>query len=214
MCKAARRNCHFLSRAVRFLAGECGIRQFIDLGTGFPAQESVHKVAQEIAPEARVICVDNDPVVLTHARALGVPNDNVTVLAADIREPQTILGSSDVRELIDFSEPVAVLALAVLCCITDKEDPYRIVDAFREVIPAGSYIAITHIESTEQTRAAARVYDTANAPIVPRSRSELMRFFGGLDLVEPGIVSLSEWSPGFAIPNPRLPFLCGIGRKP
>src|SRR5262245_22543202 len=107
--RMAQHNRHFLSQVVRLLTEEYGIRQFIDLGTGFPIPGSVHDIAQDVAPLTRVVYVDNDPVVLTHARALGVPNDNVTVLTADIREPQSILGSSDVRELIDFSEPVAVL---------------------------------------------------------------------------------------------------------
>jgi hypothetical protein len=210
----AKHNRYFLHRCIRYLAEECQIRQFLDFGTGIPTHGSVHEVAQEIIPNARIVYVDNDPVVLAHSRALRVPTENVAVVEADIRDPRSLLRSSDVKELIDFSEPIGVLFIAVLHFITDDEDPYGIIDVFREAVPSGSHIAITHIEKTSETLQAARVYDRANAPGVPRSHYEVMNFLGGLQLVYPGLVSISEWRPEFDAPRQWLPFLAGVGRKP
>jgi hypothetical protein len=213
----AQHNRYFLSRCVRYLVGQCGIQQIIDVGTGLPTQGSVYEVAQAIVPDVRVVYVDNDPLVLAYARSLRVPNDNVAVLNADAREPDAILRSSDVRELIDFSEPVAVLFIALLHFITDDEDPRSIVGTFRAAIPSGSCIAISHVEKTRQTQEGAKIYGRANAPVVPRSRDEIKGLFDGLQLADPGVVCISEWRPdfdGFDRPNQTLPFLGGVGRKP
>jgi hypothetical protein len=209
----ARHNRHFLRRCVRFLARECGIRQFLDVGTGLPSEGNVHEVAREVDPDVRVVYVDNDPVVLAHARRLRVPSDNVTVITADVREPRTILRSSDVRELIDFTEPVAVLFIAILHFITDDDNPHDILGIFRETVPPGSYIAITHIENDPRNQAGARVYERTNVPAVLRTRAEISHLFDGFQLVDPGVVPISQWHPDSDTPGSELPFLGGVGRK-
>jgi hypothetical protein len=217
----ATENRAFLGRAVRFLAAEAGIRQFVDVGTGLPTQGNVHEVAQAVDPAARVVYVDNDPIVRAHARAL-LPSDGTTaVIEADMRDPQPILDHPDLRRLIRFDEPVAVLFMSVLHFITDEDDPYGTVAAFRDVCAPGSYLALSHItapeQNTEGATAAADVYKAkATSPAILRSPTEVQRYFDGYELVEPGLVRLPQWRPDDpedALKADEVWMLAGVGRK-
>lgn len=195
-CQANRR---FLGRAVQN-AVEQGIRQFIDIGTGLPNQGNVHQVAQSIEPDARVVYVDNDPIVLAHARALLATNDSTTVIQEDMREPAKILAHPEVDRLIDFSQPLAVLFVAVLHFVTDEEDPAGLVHAFTDRMAPGSQLILSHVthdgHPPEQVKVAEDVYRGATAPFVFRGREEIMRLFNGFTLMDPGLVRLSQWRPG------------------
>ncbi len=213
----ARENRAFLRRAVRYLAGEAGIRQFLDVGTGIPAQGNVHQVAQQVAPDARVVYVDNDPIVLLHARALLAGN-HTTIIQADLREPAAILDHPELREVIDFDQPVAVLLLAILHFITDEEDPAGIVTRLRDAMAPGSYLALSHGTADFRPEAilkAAQVYDRATAPLVLRSHAQIGRFFDGLELVAPGLVQVVSWRPDGELPDgwATSPAYGGIARK-
>jgi S-adenosyl methyltransferase len=215
----------FLRRAVRFLTREAGIRQFIDLGSGLPTRGNVHEIAQAIAPEARVVYVDNDPMVVTHSRAL-LATDNTLAIQADLREPEAILGHPEVRQLISFDQPIALLLMAILHFIPDDEDPFGIVARFRDALPAGSYLAISHgtrdipvrpdMSAEEMTEMGARVerlYQQTTAFMVTRTRAQVERFFDGFDLLDPGVVEIQLWRPDD--PNSMLPggYYGGVGRK-
>jgi S-adenosyl methyltransferase len=216
ICLANRR---FLGRAVR-LAAQDGIRQFLDLGTGLPTQENVHEVVQQAAPESRVVYVDYDPVVLAHARALRTINKTTTVVQRDIRRPAEILAHPDVRRLIDFSRPVAVLFIAVLHCLTEEEDPWGVVRTFSEAMAPGSHLVISHLTDDahpEEGTAAREVYDSATAPLIHRSHEQISRFFTGLDLLDPGVTQVNEWRPDSDFDRVRQGgewFYVGVGRKP
>ena len=220
-----RDNRAFLRRAVRFLTLEAGIRQFIDLGSGLPTQGNVHEIAQAIAPDARVVYVDNDAMVVTHSRAL-LAGDNTLAVQADLREPDVILGHPDVRELIDFDQPIALLLVAILHFIPDDQDPLGIVARFRDGLPTGSYLAISHgtrdlpvrpdMSADEMAEMGARVeqlYQLTTASLVTRTRAQVERFFDGFDLLDPGLVEIQLWRPGDR--NSMLPggFYGGVGRK-
>jgi hypothetical protein len=215
----------FLRRAVRYLAGEAGIRQFLDIGSGLPTQDNVHEVAQAVAPDARVVYVDNDPVVITHGRAL-LAGDNVTVVRADLREPDSILGDPEVRELIDFGRPVALLLLAILHFVPDDQDPYGIVARFRDALPFGSYLAISHgtkdipdrhdmtpEEMAEHARETERLYQRTSSPVSTRTHAQVERFFHGWELVNPGLVEIQRWRPDDATPALPGGFYGGVGLK-
>jgi SAM-dependent methyltransferase len=204
----------FLGRIVRYLAGECGIRQFIDIGSGLPTQKNVHQVAQTIAPATRVVYIDNDPVVLSHARALLAENDNTAVITADLRDPTALLGHPALRRLIDPSLPVAVLMVAILHFITDEERPYGLLHSYRSWMPPGSYLAISHADRTDQVEQAARVYEAASSSGAPRSREEVRGFFGDFALVDPGLVPLPTWRPAGRYGRwLEVPFRGGVGCK-
>jgi S-adenosyl methyltransferase len=215
----------FLRRAVRVLTREAGIRQFIDLGSGLPTRGNVHEIAQAIAPDARVVYVDNDAMVVTHSRAL-LAGDNTVAIQADLREPEVILGHPEVRQLIDFNQPIALLLMAILHFIPDDEDPLGIVARFRETLPTGSYLAISHgtrdipvrpdMSAEEMAEMGARVeqlYQLTTASLVTRSRAQVERFFDGLDLLDPGLVEIQVWRPDNR--SSMLPggFYGGVGRK-
>jgi hypothetical protein len=209
----------FLRRVVRFLAGEAGIRQFIDLGTGLPSQGNVHEVAHQVTPDARVVYVDNDPIVHAHANAL-LAGDSTTVLLADLREADAILGHPAVQQVIDFGQPIAVLMLAVLHLIADADDPAGIVARFRDAMAPGSYLAISHGTADinpEAARKAAERFASAPtaAPYVHRTRAEIERFFDGFDLVEPGLVQIPLWRPDGELPDylNLVNGYGGVGRK-
>jgi SAM-dependent methyltransferase len=191
-------NRRFLQRVVRFLVGE-GIRQFIDIGAGLPTQGSVHEIAREEAPDVRVVYVDNDPIVLAHATALLNANDTVTVVQADLRRPQEILDHPELRRLIDFTEPVAILLVAVLHGVTDEEDPAGILRTLREAMAPGSYLAISHGTTDgpdpEAMAQVVRIFEQATTPAVHRSREQISAFFDGFNLVEPGLVRPWQWRP-------------------
>jgi hypothetical protein len=217
----ARENRKFLGRSVRYLTAEAGIRQFIDVGTGLPTQGNVHEVAQAVDPTARVVYVDNDPIVRAHADALLPSNGTTTVIEADMRDPGPILDHPDLNRLIDFSEPVAVLFMSVLHFITDEEDPYGLVAAFRDRSVPGSHLALSHITSPEQNTdgaaAAADVYKSrATSPAILRTPKEIGSLFDGYELVEPGLVFLPQWRPDTPAADANANsvwMLCGVGRR-
>ncbi|MGW0661021.1 SAM-dependent methyltransferase [Streptodolium elevatio] len=188
----------FLRRAVRF-AAERGMTQFLDIGTGLPTEGSVHEVAQAIRPETRVAYVDNDPVVLAHARALmpGDPRGRVTYTQADAREPDKVIGAADVGEVVDFDQPVVVVLAMLLHFIRDEEDPAGIVARLREAMAPGSMLIVSHVtyRSEELKHLAEEVYERTNSPVVPRTREEIAALLDGFDLVDPGLVRIPLWRP-------------------
>ena len=212
-------NRRFLGRAVELLAN-AGIRQFLDLGTGLPSQNNVHEVAQRVCPDARVVYVDNDPVVLAHARALLATDKSTAVIGEDMREPEPILAHPTVQRMLDFSQPVAVMFVATLQFVTDDQDPWAIVSAMTEPLVPGSYLALSHL--TLDGRPADLVtdiqesYKNASAPMVFRSRDAITRFFDGFELADPGVVPLTEWrSDELERARPGGEWLLGgVGRKP
>ncbi|WP_328375188.1 SAM-dependent methyltransferase [Micromonospora zamorensis] len=198
---AALENRRFLQRAVGFLTREAGIRQFLDIGTGIPTADNTHEVAQAIAPESRVVYVDNDPIVLAHARALlsSSPQGATAYIDADLRDPARILAHPELRRTIDLSRPVALMLVAVLHFVPDGDDPYALVRHLLDALPAGSWLAASHATHeylppavAEQARAAARG-GGPHGLINLRTRDEFSRFFVDLDVVEPGITSVAEW---------------------
>jgi S-adenosyl methyltransferase len=221
----ARADRAFLGRAVTYMAGEAGIRQFLDIGTGLPTLNNTHEVAQHVAPESRIVYVDNDPLVLVHARALltSTPEGACGYIEADLREPEKIL--NETAATLDFGKPVAITLLGILHFIADHDEAYQIVMRLLDAVPSGSYMALTHAtldpsfgEATAEANAEAQEYWNENAavPITPRTREQVLRFFDGLDLVAPGLVSMSRWRPEpspFGEP-PEVAGFCGVGRKP
>jgi hypothetical protein len=197
---SVRANRAFLARAVRFLTAEAGIRQFLDIGTGVPASSNTHEVAQSVAPQCRVVYVDYDPVVLTHARALltSAPEGVTDYIDADLRDPSKII--QEAARTLDFSQPVAVMLIAIMHLIVDADDPHGIVGRLMAAVPAGSYLALSQVASdieAEQMAEAARRYNRlAHETQRHRSHDEVVRFFDGLDLLEPGLVAVHEWRPG------------------
>ncbi|ADU11058.1 protein of unknown function DUF574 [Micromonospora sp. L5] len=223
---SALENRRFLRRAVRHLAGEAGIRQFLDIGTGIPTADNTHEVAQSTDPRARVVYVDNDPIVLAHARALltSSPEGATAYLDADLRDPERILAHPDLRRTLDLSQPVALMLLAVLHFVPDGEDPYAIVGRLLDALPAGSYLAASHATHDylpEELAAEAKAAARGGGPhgvINLRSREEVVRFFDGLELVEPGVCSVAEWrADGEPEPRPSVVDVSmygGVARKP
>jgi hypothetical protein len=215
--RLARANRRFLTRAVWFMAAH-GIRQYIDLGTGMPTSPNVHEVARQAIPDARVVYVDNDPVVTVHSQALRVTNDGVIAIGGDIRCPQDILSHPELADLIDFAEPVGILFISVLHFISPDQDLAGIVAAFRWRMAAGSYLAISHAATDGADPGVlaeiAQVYQEATSPAVPRPACQIQELFTGLDLVEPGLVDVSQWRPDIRARATRLRVLGGVGRKP
>jgi hypothetical protein len=209
----------FLGRAVRFLA-RTGIRQFIDIGAGLPTQANVHEVAHQVDPAARVVYVDNDPVIRVHGQALLHSVDTATIIEADLRDPDKILEHPELCAFIDFSEPVAVLLVGILHFIADFEDPYGIVCHVGARLVPGSHLAISHA-TMEPGRAAnnrvTSVYSQATAPLVPRGHAEIWRFFDGFEPVEPGVVYAPQWRPDSPFTEVIDPasshILVGVARK-
>lgn len=194
---SARANRAFLARVVHYLAADCGIRQFLDIGTGLPAPDNTHDVAQQVAPDCRVVYCDNDPLVLAHARALLVSKHAGTCayVDADVRDTATIL--EQVTRTLDFTHPVAVLLLAILHFLPDADDPGKVVAALAEGLAPGSCIAISHLTADfapEQVGAAVQAYNAqAPVPVAPRTHAQVTALFGGLSLVAPGVVKVTEW---------------------
>jgi SAM-dependent methyltransferase len=212
------RNRAFLARAVRFLVRDAGIRQVIDIGTGIPAAGNVHEVAQQVAPDVRVAYVDNDPIVHVHADALLTGSGATAIVLADLREPGVILSHPQIRELIDFSQPAALLLVAILHFITDAEDPAAIVAALRDALAPGSYLALSHATGDFRPQAAvqaAAVYDTATSAITLRNHDAIEAFFGGFGLLDPGVVQMPLWRPDGRPPSDLSKILgyCGVGQK-
>jgi O-methyltransferase involved in polyketide biosynthesis len=199
MAASVRTTRAFLGRAVRFLAAERGIRQFLDLGTGIPTAPNTHEVAQGVASGSRVVYVASDPMVLAHARALltSSPQGRCAYVDADVRDPEKIL--SIAAEALDLTEPVAVLLAAVLPFVPDDDDPHGIVRRLTAAVPAGSYLVISHLAADIQAAAmagmASRLNELMAQRVKPRGKAEVTAFFDGLDLVEPGVVRCPEWRP-------------------
>jgi hypothetical protein len=200
MAFAMRANRAFLGRVVRYLAGEAGIRQFLDIGTGIPTAGNTHQVAQAIAPESLVVYADYDPVVLAHARALLTSHEAgaTEYIDADLRDTDTILDQA--AQLLDFTKPVAVTLLAIVHVIPDSDDPHAIVAKVMDAVLPGSYLAISHAGTDlfdEETNDSFRgvINQMMRQRYTPRSRQQVARFFAGMDLVEPGLVPVEDWRP-------------------
>jgi len=216
-----RANRAFLGRAVRYLAREAGIRQFLDIGSGIPTEQNVHEVAQAVAPGSRVVYVDNDEVAVAHSRLILETDPDVAIIRADLREPGGILADPATQLLLDFTQPVAVLLVAVLHFIPDTDDPYGLVARLMDAVPPGSYLAIVHAASDIQAGAVAesmgRYNQMSSTPITLRTRGQVARFFDGMDLTGPGVVPLDEWWPPDEVELRAAGMLAGyagIARKP
>ncbi|MBO3752146.1 SAM-dependent methyltransferase [Streptosporangiaceae bacterium NEAU-GS5] len=213
----ARANRAFLGRTVRYLAAKAGIRQFFDIGAGLPTSPNVHEIVQAISPDTRVAYVDNDAVVLIHGRALLATNDAVQIVDGDLRKPRELLANLDLRDLLDFTQPVAVLLVAVLHFLRDADDPYAIVTELMDACVPGSYLVVSHVEHDPALVGATKTYNRASAPAVLRTRDEIIRFFEGLDLVEPpGFVHVQRWypDPTEALIDFDVPLFGGVAVKP
>jgi hypothetical protein len=193
----ALQNRAFLRRAVRYMAGQRGIRQFIDIGTGLPTEGNVHELAQEAAPDARVVCIDNDPVVLAHGRAMLHGVADTAIIEHDLRRPAAILADPDLAKLIDFGEPVGLLLVAVMHFIPDEDDPAGLIGQLVAALPSGSLVALSHAtaDSRPESAKGERVYDRATAQAHARTRDQVLALVAGLELVEPGLVWAPQWHP-------------------
>jgi hypothetical protein len=197
--EGVRGNRAFLARAVRYLVGQAGIRQFLDIGTGIPAADNTHEVAQDLAPGSRVVYVDNDPIVLAHARALltSAAEGATAYLDQDLRNVPELVAAA--AGTLDFSQPVAVMLIGILHCIPDEDDPAGIIKRLMDAVPAGSYLAISHpandLNDPGVRRLASRLNELMPVQLRFRSRAEVAVFFDGLDLVEPGLIRVPEWRP-------------------
>jgi hypothetical protein len=215
---SVRANRAFLARSVRYLAEREGIRQFLDVGTGLPSANNTHEVAQAVAPESRVVYVDNDPIVLAHARALltSSPEGETGYLEADIKDPDAILAGA--AELIDFTRPVAVMLVAVLHMLRDDEAPKAIVDRFMAAVPSGSFLVISHLASDVQRDTMAemgrRLNESMTQQFTMRSRAQVTSFFDGLVLAEPGVVLTHEWRKDPSAPGNPGVLWAAVARKP
>jgi hypothetical protein len=215
---SVRANRAFLARTVRYLAGEAGIRQFLDIGTGLPSANNTHEVAQSAAPESRVVYVDNDPMVLAHARALltSSPQGACAYLQADIRDMASIFEHA--QRLLDFSQPVAVMLVAVLQFIPDADDPWAITARLLDAVPPGSYLVVSYptadIQTTQVSDFQQRYNRSSADQATFRSRADVTRFFAGLDLLEPGVVRIPDWRPASAAEAASPANMWGgVGRK-
>ncbi len=214
-----RANRAFLARAVGYLASSCGISQFLDIGTGLPTASNTHEVAQAAAPRARIVYVDNDPIVLAHARALltSTVEGATAYIDADLRDASAILAGA--RQTLDFSQPVALMLLIVLHMIPDADDPFGIVARLMDALPSGSHLVLAHpasdIHAAKMAEMTRRVNERMSGPqATMRDRAAIARFFDGLDLLEPGVVQPQQWrpEPGQLAP-PQVTAWCGVARK-
>ena len=214
---SARANRAFLARSVRYLAADCGIRQFLDIGTGLPTAANTHEIAQAVAPECRVVYVDNDPVVLLHARSRLVsdPAGAAAYVEADLRDTGRIL--TEAARTLDFSQPVAIMLIAILHAIGDV-DPYQIVAKLVDAVPPGSYLVLSHVASdidAEQiAEATARLNQLSHQHFTLRDHAQVLRFFEGLELLEPGVVRVENWRASELEPRYQSAMWGGVGRKP
>jgi hypothetical protein len=218
--RQAREDRLFLGRVVRYLAGEAGIRQFLDIGTGLPTADNTHQVAQSVAPESRIVYVDNDPLVLAHARALltSTPEGATDYIHADMHDPATIVAGA--ARTLDFGQPIAITMLGVLWHVLDNDEAHAIVSRLVQAMPSGSYLALNHptLEVTGEKMATAIRYwnEYGTPPGTHRTPAELARFFDGMDLVEPGVVSITRWRPETTTSGEpeEIDQFGGVGRKP
>jgi len=218
---AVRENRAFLGRAVRYLVNDAGVRQFLDIGTGLPSANNVHEVAQSVAPESRVVYVDNDPIVLAHARALltSTPQGRTAYIDQDLRDPAKILASQAVQETLDLNRPVGLMLVAIMHFLVDADDPALIVSTLLDALPGGSYLVASHVTPEHDeagVRGLERTYRASGIPAQVRSADEFARIaFTGLEMVDPGVVLVSEWrAPDGPKPLPEeVNWYGGIGRK-
>ena len=219
LAQAVQANRKFLARAVRYLTREAGVTQFLDLGTGIPAADNTHQVAQREAPQSRVVYVDNDPVVLLHASALlrSCSPGVCDYIEADLRDPAGILAGA--ARTLDFTQPVALMLLAIMQFIPDEENPVGLVSTLLKGLPSGSYLVLSHptddFNPNEQGESIRRYNERVTDPATLRDREGTTRFFAGLELLEPGVVGVSQWRPDSdltaAMPSSMW---CGVARKP
>ncbi|GAB3450140.1 SAM-dependent methyltransferase [Streptomonospora sediminis] len=212
-----RANRDFLRRTVTYLVRDAGIRQIIDLGSGLPEENNVHQVAHATAPQTRVVYVDNDPIVLAHGRAHLADNPNTTVVSADLRDPDAVMGALETRSLIDPARPWALLAIAVFHFV--PEDPGGIVAAYRGHMPPGSHLALSHLSQDATTPGIAdaitRIYQDATAPMVLRTRDQIAQIFAGMTMVPPGLPLIQQWRPTIEPEAPERVWLFGgVGYLP
>ncbi|XVU24265.1 SAM-dependent methyltransferase [Actinoplanes sp. CA-054009] len=213
-------NRKFVHRAARALVTEQGIRQFLDVGTGIPTRPNLHEIVQTSAPSARVVYVDNDPIVLAHARALMISAEQgtCTYVAGDLRDPRSILNDPDLRATLDLSQPVGLTLIAVLMLLADADDPWAAVAVLRDALPSGSCMAITHPTADfapDEVGAAVAAATSAGMTLVVRSRQAVRDFFGDWELLEPGLVPVSAWRPEERVEDPNAAYYwAGTARKP
>jgi hypothetical protein len=217
----ARANRAFLGRAVRYLASEAGVRQFLDVGTGIPTAGNTHELAQAVAPDSRVVYVDNDPIVLAHARALMTsdPAGVTAFIQADLREPGRILADPVLRRTLDLGEPVALMLIAILMYVSDEDNPWDLVAELVDALPSGSYLTLTHPTADfnpEEATAAVAATRQGGISFTARGEADVAAYFTGLDLVSPGVVPVLAWHPdGRAPADPRAAYYyAAMGRKP
>ncbi|BCB78624.1 SAM-dependent methyltransferase [Phytohabitans flavus] len=215
----ARINRAFLHRATRYVLDQ-GIRQFLDIGSGIPTVGNVHEIAQKVDSEARVAYVDIDPIAVAHSRQILADNPRATAIREDLSQPRAILDDPSVAKLLDFDEPVALLLVAVLHAVRDDRDPYGALEVLKERLAPGSYLVIghgTHESHPDEYREAAKAIERTPTPLAMRTHAEILRFFDGFELVEPGLVWTHEWRPESPDDEPSgLSALNygGVGRKP
>ncbi|MCU7725386.1 SAM-dependent methyltransferase [Actinoplanes sp. KI2] len=203
-----------LARAIGFLAGEAGIRQFLDIGTGLPTANNTHELAQRIAPASKIVYVDNDPLVLVHARALltSHPDGTTSYIDADVRDPEKILHAA--ADTLDFDQPIAVVMIGILGHIPDDDNPAAIVRTIVDALPSGSYLVINDSITTPVNDSAIETAQSKGANYYLRTVEQITAFFDGLDLVEPGVVSTPQWRPDSADTAEEIAVYCGVARKP
>jgi hypothetical protein len=213
-------NRRFVHRAARDLVAKEGLRQFLDIGTGIPTRPNLHEIAQQIEPATRVVYVDNDPIVLVHARALMISTEQgrSEYISADIRDPQSILGDPVLADTLDLREPVGLTLIAILMLLADDDDPWATVAALRDAMPSGSCLAITHPTADfnpEEVGPAVAAATSAGMTLVARTRDAVQRFFGDWEMLEPGLVPVSAWRPDEPVANPEAAYYwSGVARKP
>ncbi|HEX6235023.1 MAG TPA: SAM-dependent methyltransferase [Jiangellaceae bacterium] len=216
----AKANRAFLSRAVRYLVSETGVHQFLDIGTGIPTAGNVHEIAQQVAPESRVLYIDHDPIVLAHARALmtSTSEGRTEFIMADLREPESIVSAPELAKTLDLQQPVALMLVAILMYFHDHEGVYEWVATLFDALPSGSYVAITHPTAdfdADAVSGAVAAATQAGITLVPRSKSEVERFFDGLEVIEPGVVPVLSWHPDEPVDDPNAAwYWAGVARKP
>ncbi|EIV92462.1 SAM-dependent methyltransferase [Frankia sp. QA3] len=212
----------FMLRATRYLAREAGVRQFLDIGTGIPTSPNLHEVAQELAPDSRVVYVDNDPIVLVHARALltSSPEGHTAYVDADFHDPARILASAEVRDTFDLDQPVVLSLIGMLHFIPDEVDPYGLVRTLTDALPSGSFLSLTHGTADfapAEAESAAEIYRQQGIPTRLRSRDEVLRFFEGFDFVDPGLLNVLRWRPDGTtdgLSDAQVGTYGGVARKP
>ena len=217
----ARADRAFLGRAIRYLAGEEGIRQFLDIGTGLPTADNTHQVAQRVAPESRIVYADNDPMVLTHARALltSTPEGACDYVEGDLREPDMILAQA--AQTLDFTKPVGLMLLGILHHIPDTDEPYLVVRRLVSALAPGSFVTINHstsaVHGAAMEDAVAHWNQVGTPSMTLRTPEQITRFFDGLELLPPGVISCSRWRPDLTPAGgqpPEVDEFCGVARKP